>query len=206
MREEVRARKEIEKARQEAEKEETRYQEALDKARQEFEQALDTNKEILSQRIQQLEKQLAKATDDKEQAIYRARMSKSGHVYVVSNVGSFGENVYRIGVTQRLDPYDSISNLGASVPFPFDVHAMIFSEDPIEMESLLHQRFEDRRVNMVNDRKEFFRVSLEEIKKAAKEIAEHTGTVKREIQFTMAAPAEEYRRTQAIARHQSSRW
>ncbi len=106
----------------------------------------------------------------KERAISRAQLTKSGHVYVVSNIGSFGENVYKIGLTRRLDPDDRIRELGdASVPFPFDVHAMIYAENAPDLEQTLHHAFDSRRVNLVNMRKEFFAVSLSEIAKAAQD-------------------------------------
>ena len=121
----------------------------------------------------------------------RAELTRSGHVYVVSNIGSFGENVYKIGLTRRLEPEDRIRELGdASVPFPFDIHAMVFSEDAPGLEQTLHREFDDRRVNLVNTRKEFFAVSLPEIESAAQE----HGTV----EFTLAADAEQYRKTLAL--------
>ena len=110
---------------------------------------------------------------------------------VVSNIGSFGENVYKIGLTRRLEPEDRIRELGdASVPFPFDIHAMVFSEDAPGLEQTLHRAFDDRRVNLVNARREFFAVSLPEIESAAQE----HGTV----EFTLAAEAEQYRKTLAL--------
>ena len=96
--------------------------------------------------------------------------NKAGYVYIISNVGSFGENVYKIGTTRRLDPQirvDELSN--ASVPFKFDVHAMIFSDDAFALENSLHQIFDNKRVNKVNKHKEFFTVTIDEIEKAVKE-------------------------------------
>jgi hypothetical protein len=93
-----------------------------------------------------------------------AQLTKMGHVYVISNVGSFGENVFKVGMTRRLEPDDRIQELsGAAVPFGFDVHAMIFSEDAPGLETALHTKFADRRLNLVNSRKEYFRVTLDEI-------------------------------------------
>ena len=90
---------------------------------------------------------------------------RAGYVYVISNIGAFGENIYKIGMTRRLDPQDRIDELGdASVPFNFDVHAMIFSDDAPALEAALHRAFEDRKLNMVNQRREFFNVTLDEIK------------------------------------------
>ena len=126
----------------------------------------------------------------------RAQFTKSGHVYVVSNVGSFGERAYKIGMTRRLNPIDRVKELSdASVPFPFDVHAMIYSKNAPTLEAALHREFNGRRMNKVNHRKEFFEVELHEIV-AAVHANQDEDTV--EVSFTMAAEAEEYRRTLAL--------
>jgi len=164
MREEEKALRELEKARQDAEREERRYQEALKKARRDVESSTGKAQEKLLRQIEELQKRLAEAEANKERAISQAQLTKSGHVYIISNIGSFGEDVYKIGMTRRLEPMDRVKELGdASVPFPFDVHAMIFCENAPELESRLHKRFNRRRVNRENERKEFFRVSLDEI-------------------------------------------
>lgn len=119
-------------------------------------------------------------------------MMGSGHVYVISNVGSFGEDVYKIGMTRRLDPMERVRELGdASVPFQFDVHAVIYCEDAPALENALHRTFSQRRVNRVNERKEFFRVEIEEIAEA---VRRHHG----EIEMTNVAEAVEYRKTLAM--------
>ena len=101
-----------------------------------------------------------------------AEMTKSGYVYVISNVGSFGEDVVKIGLTRRLDPDDRVRELGdASVPFSFDTHAMIYSDEAPALEAALHRRFAERRINMTNFRKEFFRVTLTEVEQAVTELA-----------------------------------
>ena len=192
MREEERVRREIEKAKSDAEKEEKRYATALEEARRELERAGDQKRAKLQGEIEKLQAQLDAAHETKERALSRAQLTKSGHVYVVSNVGSFGEKVFKIGMTRRLEPDDRIRELGdASVPFPFDVHAMIYSEDAPELEAALHRAFENRRVNLVNLRKEFFAVTLRDVEQAA---AEKHGAV----EFTLAAEAEEYRKTVAL--------
>ena len=90
-------------------------------------------------------------------------------MYVISNIGSFGEGIYKIGLTRRLEPYDRVKELGdASVPFEFDVHAMIFSDDAPALENTLHRHFRDRELNKVNHRKEFFRVDIDEIEEVVK--------------------------------------
>ena len=121
-----------------------------------------------------------------------AQQTKRGHVYVISNIGSFGENVYKIGMTRRLEPEDRVKELGdASVPFSFDIHAMIFSEDAPKLEAALHNQFEQHKVNMVNPRKEFFNVTLDEIKNVVK--SNHIDAT-----FIDIPEAEEYRETKAI--------
>ncbi len=192
MREEQRAQKELEKAQHDAEKEEEQYQKALDKARKEMEQATGEKQSELKGEIERLNQMLTEANEKKERAISRAQMTKSGHVYIISNIGSFGENIYKIGLTRRLVPMDRVKELGdASVPFLFDVHAMIYSDDAPALENHLHKTFDSRRVNLVNSRKEFFRVSLGEIVEAVH--SKHG-----EVQFTMKAEAIDYRKTQAI--------
>ena len=164
MREEAKAEKELEKARRDAEQDEARYNEALEEARKEIAEAEGAKHDKLAAKITELERRLAEAHENSERAISRAQLTKSGHVYVISNIGSFGQDMYKIGVTRRLDPLDRVRELGdASVPYPFDIHAMIFSKDAHGLENILHRRFADRRLNLVNLRREFFSVSLEEI-------------------------------------------
>lgn len=192
IREEEKAQKELEKAQQKAETEENRYQEALEKARIEVEQATGSKHEKMLENIKKLEAQLLEAQENKQRAISRAQMTRSGHVYVISNIGSFGEDIYKIGMTRRLEPLDRVKELGdASVPFLFDVHAMIFSEDAPTLEKELHKIFADKRVNMVNERREFFNVTLGEIQNI---VEENHG----KIEFTKLAEAKEYRETISI--------
>jgi hypothetical protein len=192
MREEEIALREIEKARQDAEREEQRYEQALAKAREEAERAVGARQEKLLGQIEDLQRKLAEAHTNKERAIARAQMTRSGHVYVISNIGSFGEHVYKIGMTRRLEPLDRIKELGdASVPFQFDVHAVIFSEDAPALENALHKIFHQHRVNLVNERKEFFRIALDEIAAA---VRAHKG----DVLFTRVAEAAEYRKTVAM--------
>lgn len=133
MREEERARREIEKAREEAEREEARFQKALEKARAEAARATGEQLQKLNDQIHSLEARLEEAQQQKERAISRAQLTKSGYVYIISNVGSFGQDVYKVGMTRRLDPMDRVYELSdASVPSPFDVHAMIYSENAPE--------------------------------------------------------------------------
>jgi Domain of unknown function (DUF4041)/T5orf172 domain len=201
MREEEKALRELEKARQDAEKEERRYQEALEKARRGVESTTGKAQENLLSQIEELQKRLAEAEVNKERAISQAQLTKSGHVYIISNIGSFGEDVYKIGMTRRLEPMDRVKELGdASVPFPFDVHAMIFCENAPELESRLHKRFNNRRMNKENERKEFFRVSLDEIVRVVRETDQELKICKSEVIFTKLAEAADYRKTLARER------
>ncbi|MEX0776283.1 MAG: DUF4041 domain-containing protein [Phycisphaeraceae bacterium] len=201
MREEEKAQREIEEAEQEAAKEEAAAERALDRARRTFEEATRGQLEATEQtreqnaalaaQVAKLENELTEAIDRKAKAIARAQLTKSGYLYVLSNIGSFGDDLYKLGMTRRLDPLERVKELGdASVPFPFDVHAVIFSENAPELECKLHRHFADRRVNLVNMRREYFRVTLEEIIVA---VAEYFG----EITFVRIPEAAEYRETEA---------
>lgn len=156
-----------------AEREEAKYQALLEKARKEADS--DGNR----RRIEELEAALVAAHAASERARAMAEMTRSGYVYIISNVGSFGEDVVKIGLTRRLDPDDRIRELGdASVPFGFDTHAMIYSDAAPALEGALHKEFADRRINMSNFRKEFFRVSLDEVEAAVARLAPTAGFFK----------------------------
>lgn len=192
MREEERAMREIEQAKLKAEKEERMYLQALEKARLEMGQAVGEQQAKLLAKIAELEAGLVNAETLKQKAISMAQQTKMGYVYVISNIGSFGDDVYKIGMTRRLDPMDRVRELGdASVPFSFDVHALIFSENAPELEATLHKEFDAHRVNMVNARREFFKVKLSDVR----DVAERYGA---KVDFTMIAEAEEYRETLRI--------
>ncbi len=187
IREEQRAIKEYQKAIADAEKEEKMYRNLLDKAQQELSKASEQERSDMEQRIAILEQQLADAEAKEERAKSMAEQTRKGHVYVISNIGSFGEDVYKIGLTRRLEPMDRVKELGdASVPFPFDVHAMIYVDDAPSLEAALHREFHAQRVNAVNLRKEFFSVDLDDIRQAVEKIA---GV---EAEFKMTALAEDY--------------
>jgi hypothetical protein len=189
MQEEEKVRREIEKTKLEAEKEEIFFEKALDKARKEVEKKTGEEQDKLMARIQEMEQQLKEAHEKKERAISQAELTRRGHVYIISNIGSFGENVFKIGMTRRYEPMDRIDELGdASVPFDFDVHAMIFSEDAPALEKSLHQFFTKNRTNQVNVRKEFFNIGIHEIEEACL-------TMKVEAKLTKVAEAKEYRQT-----------
>lgn len=192
MKDEERALREAERAQVEAEEEETRFQKALEKAKVELSKARGEEHARLNDAILELQGQLAEARAKSVRARSLAEMTKAGYVYIISNIGSFGEQVFKIGMTRRLEPMDRVRELGAaSVPFPFDVHAMVYSEDAPALEAAFHQRFKDRSVNLVNLRKEFFQVDLAEIEAFAKQRG-------LKIAITKIAEAREYRESAAM--------
>lgn len=194
IREEEKARKEMEKAIKEAEKEERMLQKALEKARAELASANEEQRKEFEAQLADLEGKLIEAEERGQRALSMAQQTRRGHVYVISNIGSFGENVFKIGMTRRLEPLDRVRELGdASVPFSFDVHAMLYSEDAPALEKELHRRFDRESVNKVNPRKEFFKVTLAEIKQA---VEQQDLT---DMHWTMKAEATEYRESLAIA-------
>ena len=194
-REEERAQREFEKARKDAELEERRFQKALERAKKDLGLVSGEKLNELNFQISQLEQNLKEAHEARERAVSRAQETKSGHVYIISNLGSFGENVYKIGMTRRLEPLDRVKELGdASVPFTFDLHAMIFSENAPELENLLHREFDDRRINKVNFRKEYFRVTLDEIEQVIIDKFE------KEVDFIKDVEAQQYRETKSIVK------
>ncbi|HFN9523173.1 TPA: DUF4041 domain-containing protein [Staphylococcus aureus] len=151
---------------------------------------LQVEKELYIEKIRELDQSLKDLNSERENVEDRKDNAQSGFVYIISNIGSFGENVYKIGVTRRLEPMDRINELSsASVPFEFDVHALIFSENAFELESKLHEYFKKYKVNKVNGRKEFFKVNINEIKDTV--LSEHNSTV----QFIDEPKAIQYRET-----------
>lgn len=191
LREAAKLQKEIELQRKKTEKEQTHYQTAYEKLLKQLEATPD-NVDLIKKKAE-LENQL----QDIEKAIqdidYREANHKAGYVYIISNIGAFGENVYKIGMTRRLDPQDRVDELGdASVPFNFDVHAMIFSDDAPALEAALHKAFEDKKLNMVNTRREFFNVTLDEIKEVVKKNFDKT------VEFIDVPDAEQYRVSQKM--------
>lgn len=188
MREAAKLAKEIEAARLKLEKEQSHYQNALSKLDTQLANASDEDRPAIEAKREQLVRQLDKIDKEFKDVDYREANQKAGYVYIISNIGAFGENVYKIGMTRRLDPMDRVDELGdASVPFDFDVHAMIFSDDAPKLEAALHNAFAGRKLNFVNQRREFFNVSLDEIKRVVKE------NFDKSIEFTEIAPAEQYR-------------
>ena len=196
MREAARLQKEIEAQRKKIEKEQTHYQTAYDHLLHQIEQN-PGNADLLKKK-DELENQLNDIDKAMKDIDYREANQRAGYVYVISNIGAFGPNVYKIGMTRRLDPQDRVDELGdASVPFNFDVHAMIFSDDAPALEAALHRAFEDRKLNMVNTRREFFNVTLDEIKEVVKKNFDKT------VEFIDVPDAEQYRISQKMREHQS---
>ena len=193
LREQARLAKEIEEARRDLEKEQKHYQNALSKLEQQISGAKGGALSLLEEKKEEIITQLHKIDVSMQQVDYRAANQKAGYVYIISNIGSFGENVYKIGMTRRLEPMDRIDELGdASVPFDFDVHALIFSDNAPALEAALHHAFEDRKVNMVNTRREFFRVTLDEIEQVVRENYDKT------VEFVRVPEAQQYRQSLAM--------
>lgn len=190
LREAAKLAKEVEAARAKLEKEQTHYKNALAKVEAQLASASDADRASIEAKKQELEQQLIKIDSSFADLDYREANQKAGYVYIISNIGAFGEDVYKIGMTRRLEPMDRIDELGdASVPFDFDVHALIFSNDAPKLEAALHSAFADRKLNFVNLRREFFRVSLDEIKQVVKDNFDES------VEFIDIAPAEQYRQS-----------
>lgn len=186
LREEAKLQKEIEEERKKLEKEQTHYMNALAKLNLQLSQ--NPNNPELLEKKRELEGKIHDAEKALREVDYREANKRAGYVYIISNIGAFGKDVYKIGMTRRLEPQDRVDELGdASVPFKFDVHAMIFSDDAPKLENALHKAFENKKVNMVNHRREFFRVSLDEIKRVVKQNYDKT------VEFVDIPDAEQYR-------------
>lgn len=188
MRQEAEERKALELERKRIEKEEQKFRNEIDNIKNQLETVDPEKAKVLNDRIAELEGQIDKIEDKREQ-IASLENGKAGYVYIISNIGSFGDDVYKIGMTRRMDPLDRVNELGsASVPFPFDVHGLIFSDDAVGLEHDLHTIFNNKRVNKVNLRKEFFKVSLDDIEKVVDERCPSA-------EFKRTALAEQYRQS-----------
>lgn len=192
-RERAKLEKEIAEARKKIEKEQKHFSNALLKINQQIANANADELPALEAKKAELESQLSDLGESMKKIDYREANQKAGYVYIISNVGAFGEGIYKIGMTRRLEPMDRVDELGdASVPFDFDVHALIFSDNAPALEAALHRAFEDRKLNMVNTRREFFRVSLDEIKAVVKDNFDKT------VDFIDIPPAEQYRQSELL--------
>ncbi|MDO4630845.1 MAG: DUF4041 domain-containing protein [Corynebacterium sp.] len=183
IREETKAQAEMERERKRLEKERHHYQNAIATLREQGR----------TDEIQELEAELNEIQKGLDDVDYRVANIRTGYVYVISNIGSFGERMVKIGMTRRLNPFDRVSELSdASVPFNFDVHAMHFSEDAVGIEAELHRRFADRKVNRVNTRREFFYVTPAEVKQELLKVA---GNI---LEYVDEPNAEQYRESLRI--------
>lgn len=188
-REETKLIKEIEERRREIEKELQHYNNALRRLNDQIEtEKSDMRLQFLLDKKKEVENNLIDLDKALKEVDYREANQRAGYVYIISNIGAFGENVYKIGMTRRLDPQERIDELSnASVPFKYDIHAMIFSDNAPKLENVLHRAFEHRRINLMNNRKEFFKVTLNEIEEVV--IANHDKTV----EFIKVPSAQQYR-------------
>ena len=188
MRQEAEERKAREAERKKVELEESKYENQISSLKEQAKASEGEALAALQARILELQAQLADVTIKKDE-IAKLQNGKAGNVYIISNLGSFGENVFKVGMTRRINPQDRVNELGdASVPFKFDVHSFIFSDDASGLETELHKRLNDRRVNKVNLRKEFFNVSIDELEELVNEICPTA-------EFNRTMLAEEYRQS-----------
>ena len=190
-REEAKVLKEIEEERKRLKKEQTHYENALKTVLAQIEKNGETDE--LLEKKSQLESQINDTAKAIENVDYREANRKAGYVYIISNIGAFGENVYKIGMTRRLDPQERVDELSdASVPFNFDIHAMIFTEDAPGLETALHNAFESKKLNKINTRREFFAVSLDEIKAEVRKNFDKT------VEWIDIPEAEQYRQSKIL--------
>ncbi len=195
LREQAKLQKELQEAKKNLTKDINHFCNALKTVKQQLlsNDLSEDKKLLLLEKQATLESQLNDLNKKLADVDYRQNNQKAGYVYIISNIGAFGENVYKIGMTRRLDPQDRVDELGdASVPFNFDVHAMIFTEDAPALENALHKAFDDRKLNMINERREFFNVTLEEIECVVKANYDKT------VEFKKVAAAEQYRESLKI--------
>ncbi len=197
MRQEAEERKALEAERKKVEQEETKFNSEIEKLKEQMTSAQEKELAALNARILTLQSQLADIVLKKEE-ISNLANGKAGNVYIISNLGSFGDNIFKIGMTRRLNPQDRVNELGdASVPFKFDVHSFIFSDDAVGLESKLHNILNDKRVNKVNMRKEFFYTTVDELEQLVTEI-EPTA------EFNKTMLAEEFRQSLSNEENYSS--
>lgn len=195
MREEAEEQKRLKEQQEQMEKEESKYNAEIENITEQLKNSEDDEKnKILLEKIKMLESQLQELSEKKDEII-NLQNGKAGYVYIISNLGSFGDDVFKIGMTRRLNPQERIDELGsASVPFKFDVHSFIFSEDAVQLESNLHSALDSKRLNKVNTRKEFFKIPIDELEKLVEDIdpaAEFNRTMQAEQYYQSLSILEE---------------
>jgi hypothetical protein len=189
---EAEERKLMEEEKKKIEKEEEKYKAEIEKSNKLLETETDTDKiAALQEKLAELKEQVDNLEEQKEEIVKRAN-GRAGYVYVISNLGSFGDDMFKVGMTRRLNPLDRIDELGnASVPFKFDIHAMVFSDNAVELEQKIHERLDEQRVNKINLRKEFFYSDIENLQSIVQDIDST-------VEFTTTLAAEEYRQSKSI--------
>ena len=194
MREQEKLEREIKVARERIAKERKHFSKAIEELQTRLANTKNENDlHAINAKLVELKSQYSDLEQEEKQIDYREQNAKAGYVYVISNLGSFGENVYKIGMTRRIEPLDRINELGdASVPFPFDIHALIFSDNAPDLESKIQNRFFSGRVNKINNRKEFFKADINDIEKVIKENFNNA------VDFTKLPSAEQYRESLLI--------
>lgn len=191
MRQEAEERKLLEQQKKQVEAEQSKYEKEIARITERIQTASDAEIEKLRTQLEKVKAQL-QSVEEKKEDIIKLQNGKAGTIYIISNIGSFGEDVFKVGMTRRMEPMDRVKELGdASVPFPFDVHSFIFSEDAVSLESDLHRALNNKRVNKINLRKEFFRVSLDELQTLVERYDPSAA-------FNRTALAEQFRQSQSI--------
>ena len=185
---------------EEAEQSELEHKKEIDRIRQQIERIEDGKRIQLELKIKELEQQVEQDRQNKENAILRSGRIKSGFIYVVSSIGSFESGIYRICMTRSSEPDKYIREMNPVVPFPFHIHFKIFSEDVSATLKQLHDSFHDKRVNKYNLRRDFFRISLEDIEKTVSKIDRETGQLKNIQRFDITPMENEYLLTRSIER------
>lgn len=191
MKQEAEERKLLEQQQKQVEKEESKYLAEIEKLKAQLAEATSEKADLINSRIEEVNSLLSDVSNKKEE-IAKLQNGKAGYVYIISNLGSFGDNVFKIGMTRRLVPQERVDELGsASVPFKFDVHSFIFSDDAPTLESKLHQTLNNKRTNKINLRKEFFTVSLDELENLVY-------SIEPSAEFNRTMLAEEYRQSMSF--------
>lgn len=193
LKEEAKLAKELEEARKVIAKEQTHYKNALEQLEKQLTSVGEAEKDDILKKKDEILSKLDEIDKSIKDIDYREANKRAGYVYIISNIGSFGENVFKIGMTRRLEPTERVDELGdASVPFNFDIHALIFSDDAPSLENALHKAFEHKKLNMVNQRREFFNVSLNEIMEVVKANFDKT------VEFKRVPEAGQYRESEML--------